>query len=76
MGITLIMPQKKYNRIKRVLKEKKRTAKWLAAELGVDEGTVSRWCRNVQQPGLPTLVRIAEVLGVRVGELLEEESTN
>jgi transcriptional regulator with XRE-family HTH domain len=65
------MAAKKYNRIKMVLKKKKLTGKWLAGELGKDEGTVSRWCRNVQQPNLETLFQIADLLDVAVNELLE-----
>lgn len=64
------MAAKKYNRIKRVLKQKKRTGKWLAEQLGKNEITVSRWCRNVQQPSLETLFDIAELLDVRPEELL------
>lgn len=64
------MAAKKYNRIKRVLKQKKRTGKWLAEQLGKNEITVSRWCRNVQQPSLETLFDIAELLEVRPEELL------
>ena len=64
------MAAKKYNRIKRVLKQKKRTGKWLAEQLGKNEITVSRWCRNVQQPSLQTLFDIAELLEVRPEELL------
>lgn len=66
------MATKKYNRIKRVLKQKKRTGKWLAEQLGVDEGTVSRWCRNFQQPNLQTLFEVAELLEVRPAELLAD----
>ena len=66
------MATKKYNRIKSVLKKQKRQGKWLAAQLEVDEGTVSRWCRNVQQPSLPTLFQIAELLAVQPKDLLEE----
>ncbi|MCO6492483.1 MAG: helix-turn-helix transcriptional regulator [Phaeodactylibacter sp.] len=68
------MATKKYNRIKAVLKQKKRTGKWLAAQLGVDESTVSRWCRNFQQPNVQTLFEMAELLGVKPGELLEERN--
>ena len=64
------MPARKYNRIKRVLKEKGRTAKWLARQLDKDDVTVSRWNRNVQQPHLETLFQIADLLEVHVCELL------
>ena len=37
------MAKKDINRIKIVLVENKRTAKWLADELGKDPATVSKW---------------------------------
>lgn len=58
------------NRIKVVLVEKKRTNKWLAEQLGKDPATVSKWCTNTCQPGIETLLEIARVLNVEVGELL------
>ena len=61
---------KDINRIKVVLVEKKRTNKWLAAQLGKDPATVSKWCTNTAQPGLETLLQIANVLEVDVKELL------
>lgn len=66
------MATRQYNQIKRVLKQKKRTGKWLAGELGVDETTVSRWCRNIRQPSFKTLFEIAELLDVEPGELLSK----
>ena len=50
---------KDINRIKVVLVEKKRTNKWLAAQLGKDPATVSKWCTNTSQPGLETLLQLA-----------------
>jgi len=61
---------KDINRIKVVLVERKRTNKWLAAQLGKDPATVSKWCTNTSQPGLETLLQIANVLEVDVKELL------
>lgn len=58
------------NRIKLVLVEKKRTNRWLAKELGKDEGTVSKWCTNSVQPGLETLREIAVLLDVDVKDLI------
>ena len=58
------------NRIKVVLVEKKRTAKWLAEELGKNPATVSKWCTNSAQPNLENLMEIAKVLEVDVNELL------
>ncbi len=58
------------NRLKVVLVEKKRTSRWLAAELGKNPSTVSKWCTNVSQPDLQTLNRIAELLDVDIKELI------
>lgn len=58
------------NRLKIVLVEKKKTSRWLAAELGKNPSTVSKWCTNVSQPDLQTLKRIAELLDVSMAELL------
>ena len=58
------------NRLKIVLAEKKKTSRWLAAELGKNPSTVSKWCTNVSQPDLQTLKRIAELLDVSMAELL------
>ena len=61
---------KDLNRIKVMLVEKKRTAKWLAEELGKNPATVSKWCTNASQPSLETLVEIARSLNVDVKDLL------
>ena len=58
------------NRLKVVLAEQKRTNKWLAAQLGKDPATVSKWCTNTSQPGLETLLEIAKCLNVDVKDLL------
>ena len=50
--------------------EKKRTNKWLAEQLGRDPATVSKWCTNVAQPTLETLLQIAKLLEVEVQDLL------
>ena len=58
------------NRLKLVLVEKKRTGKWLAEQLGKNPSTVSKWCSNVAQPDLATLVKIATLLEVGVQDLV------
>lgn len=58
------------NRIKVMLAEKKKSNKWLAGQLGKDQGTVSKWCTNTCQPDLKTLIRIAELLEVDLNELV------
>lgn len=61
---------KELNRIKAVLADKGRTNKWLAAELGKDPATVSKWCTNTSQPTLETMLRIAKALDVDMNELV------
>lgn len=58
------------NRIKVVLAEKKKTNRWLASQIGKDEGTVSKWCTNNMQPNLETLREVAKLLDVDVTDLL------
>ena len=64
------MMSKEINRIKVVLVDKKRTNKWLAEQLGKNPSTVSKWCSNVAQPDLATLVKIANLLEVGVQDLV------
>ena len=61
---------KDINRLKVVLAKKKKTNRWLANQLGKDEGTVSKWCTNTMQPNLETLRETAMLLDVNVTELL------
>ena len=65
------MPSKDLNRIKVVLVEQKKTAKWLAEEIGKDPSTVSKWCTNTSQPSLDTLRKIADVLSVKLSDLVK-----
>ena len=64
---------KQLNRIKIVLVEQNKTAKWLSGQIGKNVCSVSRWCTNSAQPDLNTLFRIAEILNVDVRELLYVE---
>ncbi len=66
------MEVKDLNRLKLMLVEKKRTGIWLAKQLGVSNTTVSKWCSNVTQPSLPTLDRIADLLGCEKRQLITE----
>ena len=61
------------NRIKIVLVEKNKTARWLSQQVGKNACSVSRWCTNASQPDLETLFRIAELLNVDVRELIHVE---
>lgn len=64
------MQSKDLNRIKVVLVEQKKTAKWLAEEIGKDPSTVSKWCTNTSQPSLETLSKIADILNVKLSDLV------
>ena len=64
------MEGKDLNRLKVVFKENKRTNKWLAEQIGVDQATVSQWCTNSAQPNLENLMEVAICLEVNVNELL------
>ncbi len=65
------MSNKDLNRIKVVLVEQKRTAKWLAQQVGKDPATVSKWCTNTSQPSLETLNKISEILEVKMSDLVK-----
>ena len=58
------------NRIKVVLVEKDKTGKWLSEQLGKSTCAVSKWCKNMVQPDLNTLDKIAKLLDVDVTYLL------
>ncbi len=64
------------NRLKVVLAEQKKTAKWLAETLNKDAATVSKWNSNASQPSIETLSKIAEALKVDIRELLKPSLNN
>jgi transcriptional regulator with XRE-family HTH domain len=59
------------NRLRVVLAEQSRTNRWLAEQLGVNEGTVSHWTTNNKQPSVQTFYNIAIILKVDIRELFE-----
>ena len=65
-----MMEGKDINRLKLVLVEKKRTAKWLSGELGISPVTLSKWCSYTTQPSLKILDKIADILEIDIRELL------
>ena len=67
------MSQKAINGLEIYLVEKNLNSKWHAERIEVNETTVSRWCTNDVQPPLTTLVKIAEVLKVKVSDLLNDK---
>ena len=58
------------NQRKLVLVKKKKTNKWLAEQLGVNQATVSKWCTNTTQPDLQTLAKISDLLKISMRELI------
>ena len=66
--------ERKINRIKVMLAEKGKTNKWLAAQLGKDPATVSKWCTNASEPTLETMMLIAKMLEVGIEDLVRFEA--
>lgn len=62
------------NRLKVALVERRITSKWLAAQLGKSESTVSRWASNTIQPSVEQLFEIASVLDMDVKDLLNSQA--
>ena len=63
----------KINRLKMLLRERNLTNRWLSIQLDVDPTTVSKWCTNSSQPDILTLLKIANLLGVEVKDLYDQE---
>jgi len=59
------------NRLRIVLAEKNKTNRWLADQLGVTEGTVSKWVTNSHQPPLETLYKISLLFKIDIHDLIE-----
>jgi putative transcriptional regulator len=59
------------NRLRVILADKNITNRWLADQLGVTEGTVSRWTTNSKQPSVDTFYKIAVLLKVDIRDLFE-----
>ena len=66
--------ERKINRIKVMLAEKGKTNKWLSEQVGKDPATVSKWCTNVAQPTLETMMKIAQLLECNLEELVRFEA--
>ncbi|WP_422857967.1 helix-turn-helix transcriptional regulator [Flagellimonas sp. S174] len=64
------------NRIKEVLKNKGISQTWLAEQIGKSYNTINEYARNVRQPSLEDLYRIAEILKVEAKDLLIERKHN
>jgi transcriptional regulator with XRE-family HTH domain len=58
------------NRIKEVLKDKGISQTWLAKQMGKSYNTINEYSRNVRQPSLEDLYRIAEILDIDIKVLI------
>ena len=67
------MANKDLNRLKVVLVEQHKTAKWLAEQMEKAPATISKWCTNKAQPSLETIKKIAEILQVKMSNLVSNE---
>ena len=62
------------NRIKEVLKDKGISQTWLAKQSGKSYNTINEYARNVRQPSLEDLYKIAEILNVEPAALLTKKN--
>lgn len=58
------------NRIKEVLKDKGISQTWLADKMEKSYNTINEYARNVRQPSLEDLYRIADILDVDIKVLI------
>lgn len=61
------------HRIKEALKQKGKTAYWLAnsSGAGISYNTIHKYLNNTMEPSLSNLKKIADALGLKGGELLK-----
>lgn len=62
------------NRIKEVLKDKGISQTWLAKQTGKSYNTINEYARNVRQPSLEDLFKIAVILKIEAKDLLEAKT--
>jgi putative transcriptional regulator len=58
------------NRIKEVLKDKGISQTWLANKMDKSYNTINEYARNVRQPSLEDLYKIAEILDIDIKVLI------
>ena len=66
--------ERNINRIKVMFVEKGIKNKWLFEQVGKAPATVSKWCTNMAQPTLETMMQIAKVLDVDFNDLVRIET--
>ncbi|WP_298553584.1 helix-turn-helix transcriptional regulator [uncultured Algibacter sp.] len=62
------------NRIKENLKKKGISQKWLANQMDKSYTTINEYARNKRQPSIEDLYKIADILDVKIQELLTERT--
>lgn len=65
---------KKINNVKEQLDNTKLSAAALALYLDVNEGSVSKWKSNIEEPAIKTLDQIGEILEVENAKLLHSNN--
>ena len=66
--------ERNINRIKVMFVEKGIKNTWLFEQVGKAPATVSKWCTNMAQPTLETMMQIAKVLDVDFNDLVRIET--
>jgi len=61
-------------RLKEILEKRGLTQVWLSDQIGVSVVSVNNWCQNKNDPSLKTLKKMADVLGIKIADLLIEEN--
>jgi transcriptional regulator with XRE-family HTH domain len=58
------------NKIAEVAKSQGRKIPWLANQVGIKVKTFQNYCSNTNQPSISTLKKVADVLDVKMEELV------
>ena len=58
--------------LKRIRKEKKISRAQISQMIGLDENSVGSYERGGREPGLSRIIQLTEILGVSLGELIED----
>jgi transcriptional regulator with XRE-family HTH domain len=59
-------------KLNKVLLEKKILQKDLARKIGVSRVTLSSWCNNKSLPSIETLMKVANILDVKISDLIND----
>ncbi|RXK46504.1 helix-turn-helix transcriptional regulator [Aquirufa rosea] len=59
-------------RLKEILEKKRMTQVELSKKLGVSTVTVNLWAKNKSEPSLRMILKICEILKIKLSELVEQ----